>query len=177
METTTTIQVLKSTIGNPITRKILSGLGYCDICGKNRIEVALELYVGIRKDACLKCKLAEKTLKGILKTGGKAFGVNEETLKEQFNHSSWRKGLANVLTGIAYYGVQKPFITGAPLLIVWDITYACNLKCKHCYAKAGKKLAGELTTEEAKQVIDKLDRIFLHLSCFFSCNQCTISCH
>ena len=141
METTTTIQVLKSTIGNPITRKILSGLGYCDICGKNRIEVALELYVGIRKDACLKCKLAEKTLKGILKTGGKAFGVNEDTLKEQFSHSSWRKGLANVLTGIAYYGVQKPFITGAPLLIVWDVTYACNLKCKHCYAKAGKKPA------------------------------------
>lgn len=166
METTTTIQVLKSTIGNPITRKILSGLGYCEVCGKNRIEVALELFVGIRKDACLKCKLAEKTLKGILKTGGKAFGVNEDNLKEQFNHSSWRKGLANVLTGIAHYGVQKPFITGAPLLIVWDITYACNLKCKHCYANAGKKLADELTTQEAKQVIDKLDRISVPILAF-----------
>lgn len=166
METTTTIQVLKKTIGNPVTRKILSGFGFCEKCGKNRIEVALELYVGERKNACLKCKFAEKAVSSVIKTGGKAFGVEPEVLKEQFSNPSWRKGLANVLTGIARFGVERPFVTGAPFLVVWDITYACNLKCKHCYASAGKTLEDELTTEEAKQVIDKLDRVSVPIVAF-----------
>jgi len=166
MDTTNTIQVLKSTIGNSISRKILSGLGFCEACGKNRLEVALELYAGMRNNACLKCIFAEKALGIVLKTGGKAFGVEPSVLKEQFSDPSWRKGLANVLTGIAHFGVQKPFVTGAPFLVVWDITYACNLKCKHCYSSAGKSLADELTTEEAKQVIDKLDRASVPIIAF-----------
>ena len=157
METVSTINILRSTIGNPLSRKILSGLGYCETCGKNRIEVALELYVGVRKQACVKCMLAEKAIASILLTGGKTFGISTNELKEHFSHPTWRKGLANVLTGISHFGVQQPFITGAPFLVVWDITYACNLKCKHCYANAGKKLNDELTTEEAKQTIDQLD--------------------
>ncbi|UCF13352.1 MAG: radical SAM protein, partial [Thermoplasmatales archaeon] len=116
----------------------------------------MELYVGSRKDACIKCRLAEKAIGSVLRTGGKTFGVNSATLKEQFSHPSWRKGIANVLKGIATFGVHRPFITGAPILVVWDITYACNLKCKHCYADAGKSLDGELTTEEVKMGIDKL---------------------
>ena len=166
LETTTTIQILKSTIGNPLTRRILSGFGFCETCGKNSIEVALELYTNTRNDACLKCKLAEKTIRSILKTGSKAFGVDSTVIKEQFSHPSWRKGLANVLTGIARFGIQRPFISGAPFLVVWDITYACNLKCKHCYASAGKSLENELTTEEAKQVIDKLDRATVPIIAF-----------
>ncbi|HDO19115.1 MAG TPA: hypothetical protein ENG74_00115 [Thermoplasmatales archaeon] len=64
MDTAKTIQILKATVGNPITRKILSSLGYCDECKANRLEVALELYVGLRKekDACIKCVAAEKLL-------------------------------------------------------------------------------------------------------------------
>lgn len=165
-ETTTTIEILKSTIGNPLIRKVISGLRFCDTCNKNRIEVALELYVGIRKDACLKCKLAGKAISSIIKTGGKAFGTSQDLLKEQFTHPSWRKGLANVLTGIAHFGVQRPFITGAPFLVVWDITYACNLKCKHCYASAGKNPSKELTTEEAKKGIDQLDRASVPIIAF-----------
>lgn len=166
MKTTTTLQLLKSTIGNPVTRRILSGFGYCSSCGKSSIEVALELYTGIRSDACLKCRIAETTISGVLKTGGKAFGVNEEELKEKFSKPSWRKGLTNVLSGIAQFGVQRPFIPGAPFLVVWDITYSCNLKCKHCYANAGKPLKDELTTEEVKNAIDKLDRASVPIIAF-----------
>jgi len=166
LDTTTTIQVLRTTIGNPVTRKILSGFGFCEKCGKNRIEVALELFVGERKEACLKCKFAEKAISSVIKTGGKAFGVESKVLKEQFANPSWRKGLANVLTGIANFGVERPFVTGAPFLVVWDVTYACNLKCKHCYANAGKALKDELTTEEAKQVIDKIDRASIPILAF-----------
>lgn len=166
METTDTIQILQSTIGNPITRGILSKLGYCETCGKNRVEVALELFTGARKDACIKCRLAEKVISTVVRTGGRAFGVKSDTLKKQFSHPSWRKALANVITGIANFGVQRPFVSGAPFLIVWDITYACNLKCKHCYASAGAAPEDELTTEEVKRGIDKLDKACVPIIAF-----------
>ena len=166
MESTSSIQILSSTIGNPVARKILSGFGYCSTCGKNRLEVALELFTGIRRDACLRCKLAEKALSGVLRTGGKAFGVPTETLREQFANPYWRKGLANVVMGVAKFGVRRPFIAGAPLLVVWDITNACNLRCQHCYANAGKPIGTEMSTVEVKQGIDKLARASVPIIAF-----------
>jgi radical SAM protein with 4Fe4S-binding SPASM domain len=118
--------------------------------------VALELFVGERDRACLRCRLAGKALIWVLRAGGKPFGVDVTSLREAFRHPYWRKSLANVLSGIAQFGVRRPFVAGAPFLIVWDITYACNLRCRHCYAGAGKPSPGELTTVEAKRVIDEL---------------------
>ncbi len=159
MDIIKTIETLKLTIGNPASRKIIKSLSkYCDNCKGNRLEVALELYTGVRKNACIKCKLAEKAIGGILATGSKAFGVNNDDIKQKFKESSWRKALVNVLNGIANFGINRPFISGAPFLIVWDITYACNLKCKHCYSNSGKPLKNELSTEEVIKIIDKIDR-------------------
>ena len=42
-------------------------------------------------------------------------------------------------------------------IVVWNITRTCNLRCVHCYSDSeARKYAGELTTEEAKRVIDDL---------------------
>lgn len=41
----------------------------------------------------------------------------------------------------------------------WELTYRCNEKCTHCYLDVllpGARLPGELTTEEARRVIDEL---------------------
>jgi len=159
METSTTIGILKSTIGNPVSRKIIKSLSkYCEKDKKNRIEVAIELFTGKRSDACLACRAAEKILRKFLIKGGEAFGVDEEQLRERFKDSYWAKALASTLKGIAYFGVRRPFTAGAPYQIVWDVTYACNLRCKHCYANAGKPLEDELDTEQAKKAIDIFDR-------------------
>ena len=159
METSTTIGILKSTIGNPVARRIIKSLSkYCEKDKKNRIEVAIELFTGKRDDACLACRTAEKILRKFLIKGGEAFGVDEETLRERFRDSYWAKALASTLKGIAYFGVRRPFTAGAPYQIVWDVTYACNLRCKHCYANAGKPLPDELDTEQAKKAIDIFDR-------------------
>jgi len=159
MKTQTTIQLLKSTIGNPVTRTLLKGMSiYCEKDKKNRIEVAVELYTGQRKDACLSCKVTEKIIAKVLKKGSEAFGITEEELKNKFKDPYWAKGLSSTVRGIAEFGVRKPFTSGAPFQIVWDVTYACNLHCKHCYATAGKKWKDELTTEQAKHAIDVFDR-------------------
>ncbi len=40
-------------------------------------------------------------------------------------------------------------------VIVWSITSACNLKCVHCYASAGKA-SGELSTRQGLELISSL---------------------
>ncbi len=88
--------------------------------------------------------------------GSKAFGVSREKLLEKFSNVYWRRGLVNVLNGIAKFGVKKPFTPGAPFLVVWNFTQLCNLKCKHCYASAGKPDPNELTTQEAFKALNEL---------------------
>src|SRR5215213_7223011 len=42
-------------------------------------------------------------------------------------------------------------------IVVWNLTRTCNLKCVHCYtASEAKKYPGEITTEQAKVVLDDL---------------------
>ena len=72
------------------------------------------------------------------------------------SQSVFRRGIVNVLEGIARYGVIRPQVTAAPFLVVWDCTHACNLRCKHCYESADKPMPDELSTEEAKDLIDQL---------------------
>ncbi|UCG60999.1 MAG: radical SAM protein [Candidatus Zixiibacteriota bacterium] len=43
-----------------------------------------------------------------------------------------------------------------PEKVVWEITFACNMRCIHCGTSAGKKRPDELTTEEALNLIDEL---------------------
>ncbi|EEB73231.1 TIGR04053 family radical SAM/SPASM domain-containing protein [Thermococcus sp. AM4] len=44
-----------------------------------------------------------------------------------------------------------------PVLVFWETTKACQLKCKHCRAEAIlQALPGELSTEEGKALIDSL---------------------
>ncbi len=47
----------------------------------------------------------------------------------------------------------------APRTCVWEITRACNLNCRHCGTSAGKRRQGELSTEEAVDVVHQLARL------------------
>ncbi|MBA8935367.1 putative heme d1 biosynthesis radical SAM protein NirJ2 [Clostridium beijerinckii] len=42
------------------------------------------------------------------------------------------------------------------MIISWNTTNKCNLKCSHCYRDSGKESQGELNTEEAKLLIDQI---------------------
>ena len=47
----------------------------------------------------------------------------------------------------------------APTIAVWNVTNACNLQCRHCYASAGVREEGELTTEESILLIDEIKKL------------------
>lgn len=44
----------------------------------------------------------------------------------------------------------------APICLTWELTYACNLECVHCLSSSGRRDPRELTTHEAKAVLDEL---------------------
>jgi radical SAM protein with 4Fe4S-binding SPASM domain len=51
-------------------------------------------------------------------------------------------------------------------VVVWNLTRRCNLRCIHCYASASEDSARELTTDEAKAVIDDLAEMGIPLLLF-----------
>jgi len=120
-------------INNWFTRRTLSYLSKeCEKDGGNRLEVALEMFVGVRKHSCKACHLALLFIKPFLRTSSRSFGSNEEDLKIRFKDPYWRRGLVSVIKGIGWFGVRRPYVPGAPFQVVWNVTKACNLKCKHC---------------------------------------------
>jgi len=44
----------------------------------------------------------------------------------------------------------------APICLTWEITYACNLQCVHCLSSSGTRDPRELSTAQAKAVLDEL---------------------
>jgi uncharacterized radical SAM superfamily Fe-S cluster-containing enzyme len=47
-----------------------------------------------------------------------------------------------------------------PLVMSWNVTRECNMKCSHCYINAtDKKLSNELSTEEGKNLMDQICQV------------------
>lgn len=42
------------------------------------------------------------------------------------------------------------------MIVSWNTTNACNMYCAHCYREAGCKAEEELSTEEAKDLLDRI---------------------
>ena len=46
-----------------------------------------------------------------------------------------------------------------PVHVVWEITLACDLKCRHCGSRAGRRRPDELSTEECLDLVAQLARL------------------
>jgi len=58
---------------------------------------------------------------------------------------------------LAYSPAAKPSERFIPLVMSWNVTRECNMKCSHCYINATeKKTVNELTTQEAKKLMDQI---------------------
>ncbi|RLI89909.1 MAG: radical SAM/SPASM domain-containing protein [Archaeoglobales archaeon] len=151
MDTGKMVEFFSVTVNNPVTKMVIKRT-----LKKEEGSTKLEYYLKAFAEGKDIGSVEYKIIKSVIKTGLKIFGGKEEELKERLRDAYWRRGFVNVLTGLVEFGVRKPFVPGAPFLIVWDLTYACNLRCKHCYATAGKAWKDELTTEEALKALDVL---------------------
>ncbi|MFL5343771.1 MAG: radical SAM protein [Hyalangium sp.] len=46
--------------------------------------------------------------------------------------------------------------TGSPYAINWDVTYACPLRCIHCYSESGRRAASQLSLKDMLRVTEEL---------------------
>ena len=138
---------------NFITRAILGFLLRRDERKRTYIEHLLSLYRGDSAKAPLAARLIYPLFSMYMDAILKKFGVRKSEFLEMLDMPYSRKIIANLLKGFKLFGVRIPFTSGAPILVVWDFTYRCNLKCKHCYASAGILLP-EMTVEERLRALD-----------------------
>jgi radical SAM protein with 4Fe4S-binding SPASM domain len=61
---------------------------------------------------------------------------------------------------LAYSPEAKTPERFVPLVMSWNVTRECNMKCSHCYINATeKKLANELSTQEGKNLMDQICQV------------------
>jgi radical SAM additional 4Fe4S-binding domain len=71
-----------------------------------------------------------------------------------------KDGACEYYLKMAYSPEAKTQERYVPLVMSYNVTRECNMKCSHCYINAtDKKLEDELTTEEAKKVIDQIHQV------------------
>ncbi len=71
-----------------------------------------------------------------------------------------KDGVCEYYLKMAYSPEAKSQERFVPLVMSYNVTRECNMKCSHCYINAtDKKLDDELTTKEAKNVIDQIHQV------------------
>ncbi|MDR1993477.1 MAG: radical SAM protein [Nitrososphaerota archaeon] len=67
------------------------------------------------------------------------------------------EGICEYYLKLAYSPQAQNTNQFVPLIISWNVTRECNLKCSHCYINANeRKLDNELSTKEGKQLMDQI---------------------
>jgi len=91
---------------------------------------------------------------GLLRLLAKA--DKDAVIKEILGYPPRARALINTARSIGTYGLTRPQIFYAPLMVVWNFTQACNLRCRHCYQDAGRALPDELTLSEQLDIVEQL---------------------
>ncbi len=84
----------------------------------------------------------------------------EYLVGEIFGSRNIRRATINLARSVAEYGATRPQKFASPLLVVWNFTNFCNLRCRHCYQNAGPKTE-QLLLSDRLRVIDELEENFV----------------
>ncbi|MEM3730181.1 MAG: radical SAM protein [Candidatus Bathyarchaeia archaeon] len=125
---------------------------------------SLKNFLGEPTTLCPACRsISRKIAIPFYELGSRFLRADKNFMRSQFLNQqygeAWLRGFGLMMKGIEKYGVRVPFTPAGPFEIVWNFTYLCNLRCKHCYEDAGAQKRTELSTEEAKLVLDTLSKI------------------
>ena len=145
----------------PIINQTLQTIGKnytknCPRCNENKFDVIMNYLTDTNhNNICFSCRAQAKILKKLLSLYFNAYEIDNNTVKQLYENVKLRKVMKNFFKGLALFGYREPFVMGAPLSVVWNITKNCNLKCSHCFEDSHyqQKSNGDLSTSEAKKVI------------------------
>ncbi len=128
----------------------------CPKCNKTPLETSLDNYTSNGHSNCSSCGIYTRVIKFWIGFIQKALAVEKSRVSKLFTDSHVRRAINSIVTGFAEFGFNRPVQSHAPLLVVWNFTYKCNLRCKHCYSESGNISKNELSTEEAMKVVDQI---------------------
>ena len=145
-------------ISFPTTKRMLNlSLKKCPACGRTVLEAALDRYAGNKVAKCGKCsRFYSRVIDFWIEFLRRSLNVKKEKVTKLLSDPYARRAVLNIARSFSYFGIKKPLSLWAPFLVVWDFTHKCNLSCKHCYSDSGGIREEELTTEQAKAVVDQL---------------------
>lgn len=145
---------LKLLLENRLSKKIISDACEVESDGRMRIENVIDDYLTGKK-----LRLANLPLKKVLDIIRKGFNKTEEEFKRYLRDPTILRIFRDCFRSLKKYGLTFPQNFHAPIMVVWNFTYKCNLRCKHCYQDAGVLRNGrpdELSLEEKYQALDKM---------------------
>jgi len=128
----------------------------CTKCNRTPIETALDNYAGKNHTFCSTCGLYARIIVFWINFIQKVLAVEKSRVSKLFADSYTRRAINSIVSGFAEFGFNRPIQVHAPFLVVWNFTYNCNLKCKHCYSDSGNISKMELSTKEAMNVVDQI---------------------
>jgi len=121
------------------------------------LDIALDDYVGRKSEECFACGFYSKIIRFWIDFLRYGFNVERNRVSKLLADPYSRRAIKSIIGGFRDFGVNRPLLAHAPLLVVWNFTYKCNLKCKHCYSDAGGDvLKKELSTNEAIDVVNQI---------------------
>lgn len=142
---------IRRLLNNPLTRMFLRHLSRRRKSGKLLVE---EIVGSFGKGFKFRYFLYHLLLELVLK----AYQIDrQKAIDEFFSVPTYQKAVALLTCSVARYGATTPQQFAFPILVVWNFTNACNLRCRHCYQDAGRSLEDELSLEEQLQVVEQLD--------------------
>lgn len=143
---------------NPLWKTFAGYLaGECSVCGKERLISVFDFYMGNRSSQHYSCLLTALFLEPLINLFFFSLSIKNDTAKKLVEDSLLRRCMLSVVKGIAHFGIRHPQPTAAPIVIVWNFTYKCNLSCLHCHQDSSPASSyPELTTSEALKVVDNM---------------------
>jgi len=148
---------------NPLLKTVIKKVDVeCEQDG-NLLIKSLKRFLGEDVHLCGSCAILDRRIANpFYQIGARIMRSEPRFMRDRFLDQeygeAWLKGFALMMKGIEKYGIRIPFTPAGPFEIVWNFTYSCNLRCKHCYEDAGFHRP-ELTTDQAFTTIDKLSKI------------------
>ncbi len=132
----------------------------CALCQDNHLERAMTLY-GEREDSRdsipWRCYLEVRVYRFVLEILRSWIGVERPVFRGLLSEKQTRHLIVNCLKGFGEFGAITPQPSGAPVILVWEITRSCNLTCVYCHVDANRNpMKDELTRGEKLELVKQV---------------------
>jgi radical SAM protein with 4Fe4S-binding SPASM domain len=152
---------LKFLLENRLSSRFIASAMAQEPDGRIRLEAILDSYANGEKREGFVHWMQDFPIVKVLDVIRRGFNRTEEEFKEELKNPTIRRVIMNAVRSLQKYGVGTPQNFVAPIMVVWNYTYRCNLRCRHCYQNAGPLGSDsgsfpEMTTEQKLQFLEEL---------------------